>query len=216
MGIFGGSSKMGMEALSGLELAHRSHPPMSKGEEHPRLSLDFRLWISQQDQKPGPLTTVLGRSWVELGTEHESLFQVLDENTHFRGQPAAGGPYGKDWYCSLKGGQKTDDGTLSEFCCEEPCRRLGNPKMFQDTHTHLFHIAGTKDSCGNNTLRVLSGAEAPRLCGAPLDKNDGSKAVEIFRRFRCAVAREILRRCNENGHGLRESSRDQSGIWKIP
>jgi trimeric autotransporter adhesin len=60
-------------------------------------------------------------SWVELGAERERLFQVLDENANFGGQPAAGGPYGKDRHCSLKLSQKTDDGTFSEFCGEEPC-----------------------------------------------------------------------------------------------
>src|SRR6267378_4825315 len=142
----------------------------------------------------------LAGSWVELGTERESPLQVLDENANFGGQPAAGGPYGKDWHCSLKGSQKTNDGTFSEFCGKEPCWCLGNPQMFKDTHPHLFNIAGTKDSCGDNTLRVLSGAKAPRLYGAPLDKNDRSKAVEIVRRFRCAIAREVLRGGDENCH----------------
>ena len=50
---------------------------------------------------------------------------------------------------------------------------LGNPQMFKDTHPHLFDIADPKDSCGDNTLRVLSRAKGPRLYGAPLDKNDG-------------------------------------------
>jgi hypothetical protein len=70
---------------------------------------------------------------------------------------------GKDWHCSLKLSQKTDDGTFSEFCGEEPCWRLANPQMFKDTHPHLFNIAGSKDSLGDNTLRVLSRAKAPRL-----------------------------------------------------
>src|SRR5258708_5261677 len=87
--------------------------------------------------------------------------------------------------------------------------------MFKDTHAHLFNIAGSKDSCGDNSLRVWSRAKAPRLCGAPLDKNYGPKAVQIVRRFGRAIAREVLRSGDENGHGLRESSRDQSGIWKI-
>src|SRR5882762_11592664 len=76
--------------------------------------------------------TVLARwSWIELRTKRESLLQVLDEDANFRGQPAAGRPYGKDWHCSLKGIQKTDDGTFSEFCGEEPCWCLGNPQMFK-------------------------------------------------------------------------------------
>jgi hypothetical protein len=45
----------------------------------------------------------LAESWVELGTERESLLQVLDENANFGGQPAAGRPYGEDWHGSLKG-----------------------------------------------------------------------------------------------------------------
>ena len=134
--------------------------------------------------------SLLRVSWsrVELGTERESLLQVLDENANFGGQPAAGGPYGKDWHCSLKGSQKTDDRAFSEFCGEEPCWRLGNPQMFQDTHAHLFNIAGSKDSCGDNTRRVLSRAKAPRLYGASLDEHDRSKMVEVFRRSRCTMS----------------------------
>ena len=105
----------------------------------------------------------LAGSWVELGTKRESLLQVLDENANFGGQPAAGRPYGKDWHCSLKGGQETDDTAFSEFCGEEPCWRLGNPQMFKDTHPHLFNIAGSKDSCGDNALRVFSRAKVPWL-----------------------------------------------------
>ena len=78
---------------------------------------------------------------------------------------------------SLKRSQKAQNGTFSEFCGEEPCRRLGDPQMFQNTHPHLFDIAGSKDPFGNNTLRVLPGAEAPRLHGATLDKHDRSKAA---------------------------------------
>src|SRR5216684_7950146 len=160
-------------------------------------------------------STGLAGSWVELGTERESFLQVLDENANFGGQSAAGRPYGKDWHCSLKGSQKTVDSAFSKFCGEKPCWRLGNPQMFKDTHPHLFNIAGSKDSCGDNTLRVLSRAKAPRLCRAPLDKNDRSKAVEIVRRFRCAVACEVLRSGDKNDHRLRESSRNQSGVGKI-
>ena len=157
----------------------------------------------------------LAGSWVELRTERKSLLQVLDENTNFGGQPTAGGPYGKDWHCPLKVCQKTDDSTFSEFRGEEPCRRLGNPQMFKDAHPHLFNIAGSKDSGGDNTLRVSAGAKAPRLYGTPFDKNDRSKAVEIVRRFRRAIACEVLRSGDENGHRLRESSRNQSGVRKI-
>jgi hypothetical protein len=90
-------------------------------------------------------------------------------------------------HCSFKGSQKTQNSTFSEFCGEEPCWRLSTPQTFKDIHPHLFDIAGSKDSCGDNTLRVLSGPKVPRLCGAPVHKNDRSKAVEIFRRFRRAV-----------------------------
>jgi hypothetical protein len=69
----------------------------------------------------------------------------------------------KDWHRSLKGSQKTDDGTFSELCREEPCWCLRNTQMFKDTHPHLFNIAGSKDSCGDNTAHALPGAKAPRL-----------------------------------------------------
>src|SRR5579863_10713808 len=113
---------------------------------------------------------------------------MLDENANFGGQSAARRPNGKDRHCSLKGRQKTDDGAFSEFCGEKPRWRLCNPQMFKDTHPHLLNIAGTKDSRWDNPLRVLSGAKAPRLNGAPLDKSDTSKAIEIIRRFRCPVS----------------------------
>ena len=158
---------------------------------------------------------VLARPRIELGTERESLLQVLDEDPYFGGQPAAGRSNRKDRHSSFEGSQKTYDSTFSELCGEEPCWRLGNPQMFKDTHPHLFNIARSKDSCGDNTLRVLSRAKAPRLYGAPLDKNDRSKAVEIVRRFRRAVSCKVLRSGDENDHRLRESSRNQSGVWKI-
>jgi len=157
----------------------------------------------------------LAGSRVELGTERESFLQVLDENANFGGQSAAGRPYGKDWHCSLKGSQKTDDGTFSEFCVEEPCRGLGNPQMFNDAHAHLFDITGSKDSRGDNTLGVPPRAKAPRLYGATLDKNDRSKVVEIVRRLRRTVACEVLRSGDENGGRLREPSRNQGGVRKI-
>src|SRR6202521_1184336 len=135
-------------------------------------------------------STGLAGSWVELGTERESLLQVVDENANFGGQSAAGRPYGKDWHCSLKCSQKAKDGTFSEFGGEEPSWRLGNPEMFKYTHSHLFNIARSEDPCGDNTLCVLSRAKAPRLYGAPLDKDNRSKAIEFFRRFGCTVACE--------------------------
>jgi len=78
--------------------------------------------------------------------------------------------------CSLKGSQKPDDGTFPKFCGKEPCWRLSNSQVFEDTHPHLFDIAGTKNPCRDNTLRVLSRAEAPRLYGPSLDKDDRPKA----------------------------------------
>jgi hypothetical protein len=122
-----------------------------------------------------PPSTRLARSWVERGTECESLHQVLDENANFGRQPAAGRPYGKDWH-----------------------------------YPHLFNVAGSKGSCGDNTLRGLPGAKTPRLYGTPLDKDDRTKAVGIVRRLRCAMSREVLRGGDENDHRLRESSRNQS------
>ena len=135
---------------------------------------------------------------------------MLYEDAYFRGQPAAGRSNRKDRHRSFKGSQKAYNSTLSEFCGEEPCWRLGNPQMFKNTHPHLFNIAGSKDSRGNDTPRVLSGAKAPRLYGAPLNKNDRSKAFEIVRRFRCAVPGKVLRRGHENDHRLRDRCR--SGV----
>src|ERR1700726_4622716 len=155
------------------------------------------------------------RPRIELGTQRESLLQVLDEDAYFGGQPAAGRPNRKDRHSSFEGSQKTQNRTFSEFRGEEPGWRLGNPQMFKDTHPHLFNIAGTKDSCGDNTLRVLSRAKAPRLYRTPLDENDSSKAVEIVRRFRCAVSCEVLRSRDENNHRLSKSSRNESGVWEI-
>ena len=123
-----------------------------------------------------------------MGAEHKSLLKVFDEDADFGGQTAAGRSNRKDRHDSFKGSEKTDDSTFSEFCREQPCRRLGDPQMFEDTHPHLFNIAGTKDSCGDNTLPVFSRAKDPRLYGPPLDEDNRSKAFEIVRRFRCAVS----------------------------
>jgi len=65
---------------------------------------------------------------IELGTERESLLQVLDEDANFGGEPATGRPYGKDWHRPLKLGQKPDDSTFSEFCGEQPRWRLAIPR----------------------------------------------------------------------------------------
>jgi hypothetical protein len=141
---------------------------------------------------------------------------VLDEDANFGGHPSAGGPHGKDWYGSLKRSEKTYHSTLSEFSGEKPCRGLGDPQMLENTHPHLFDIAGSKDSFGDDSLCVRSDSKTPRLGGPPFNKNDRSKAMEIVGRFRSAVARDVLRSGDENGHRLREPSRDQSGVWEIP
>ena len=140
---------------------------------------------------------------------------MLDEDAYFRGQSAACRPNRKDRHRSFKGSQKAYNGTFSEFCGEEPCWHLGNPKMFKDTHPHLFNIAGSKDSRGDNMLCVRPEAKAPRLRRATLDKDNRSKAIEIFRRFRHAVPREVLRSGDENDHRLRESARNQGGVRKV-
>jgi len=110
----------------------------------------------------------------------------------------------------VKGSQKTDDGTFSELCGEEPCWPCAIPKCSR-TPIRSVPMSLVRKTLWDNTLRVLSRAKAPRLYGAPLDKNDRSKAVEIVRRFRCTVACEVLRSGDDNGHRLRESSRNW--IW---
>jgi hypothetical protein len=95
---------------------------------------------------------------------------VLDEDASFRGHPSAGGSHGKDWYGSLKRSEKTYYSTLSEFSGEKPCWSLGDPQMLENTHPHLFNIASSKDSFGDNTLRVWSDSKAPRLGGPPFNK----------------------------------------------
>src|ERR1700676_4923881 len=123
---------------------------------------------------------------------------MFDENAYFSGHAAAGRPHGKDWHRSFKRSEKTYNCTFSEFCSEEPCWCLCNSQMLKDTRPHLFQIAGSKHTCGDNTLHLLSGPEAPRLDGISLNKNDRSKALKILRRFRCTVACEILRSGDEN------------------
>src|SRR5258706_11002491 len=91
---------------------------------------------------------------IELRTECESLLQMLYEDAYFRGQPAASRSNRKDRHRSFKGSQKAYNSTFSEFCGEEPCWRPGNPKMFKDAHPHLLHIAGSKNSCRDNTFQV--------------------------------------------------------------
>src|SRR5882762_9292893 len=161
-------------------------------------------------------STGLAGSGVELGTERESLLQVLDEDAHFGGYPSAGGPYGKDWYGSFKRSEKTYHSTFSEFSGEKPCWGLGDPQMLENTHPHLFNIAGSKHSFWDDSLRARSDSKAPRPGRSPFNKNDRSKVIKIVRRFRSTAARDVLGSSDENGHRLRESSRDQSGVWEIP
>jgi len=113
-------------------------------------------------------------------------------------------PYGKDWHCSLKGSQKTDDGTFSEFCVEEPCRGLGNPQMFNDAHAHLFDITGSKDSRGDNTL--WRPAQKPKLHGCTEPRSTKKRPIEKWLRSSgdcgATVACEVLRSGDENGGRL--------------
>ena|SRR5436309_2813210 len=51
--------------------------------------------------------TVLAGPRIELGTERESLLQVLDEDADFGGQPAAGRSNRKDRHSSFERSQKT-------------------------------------------------------------------------------------------------------------
>ena len=127
------------------------------------------------------------RRQIELG-ERKGLLEMFDENTYFRGQPAASRSNCEDRHSSLERSQKTQNSTFSEFWCEKPRWRLGNTEMFKDTQRHLFDMTGSKSSCGCDTLRVWSGTKTPRQYRAPLDKGHSPKAVEIVWRFRCAVS----------------------------
>ena len=127
---------------------------------------------------------------------------MFDEDANFGGHSAARGPHGEDWHCPFKRSEQTYDCTFSEFCSEEPCWCLCNSQMLKDTRPHLFHIAGSKHTRGDNTLHLLSGPKAPGLDGISLNTNDRSKALKILRRFRDTVACEILRSGDENGTRL--------------
>jgi hypothetical protein len=63
-------------------------------------------------------STRLAGSRIELGTECESLLQMLDEDAYFGGQPPTGRSNRKNWHNSFERRQKTDDSTFSEFCRE--------------------------------------------------------------------------------------------------
>jgi hypothetical protein len=125
-------------------------------------------------------TFLAGGLRIELGTERESLLQVLDEDAHFRGDPAAGRTNGHDWNGSLQGSQQTQNSAFPQLGGEQPCWRLCNPEMFEDAHPHLFDIAGPKNSRGDDALGAFSGPDTPRLGGPTLDKNNCWKAAEIF------------------------------------
>ena len=141
---------------------------------------------------------------------------MLDEDANFGRHPAAGRSHGKDRHCSLKRSEKTYNSSLSEFRGEQPCRRLGDPEMFKHTLPHLFEIAGPKNSAGDNALGVRPGSKAPRLHRTSFYQGDRLEAIKIIRRLRRAVACEVLRSGDKNGHRLRESFRYQSGVRKIP
>jgi hypothetical protein len=114
-------------------------------------------------------TASLAGPRIELGAQRESLFQVLDEDPYFGGEPAAGRPERKDRHGSFERRQKTYSGALSQFGGEEPGWRLGYAKMLQHTHPHLFDIARSKDSCWNDTL----GSKRLRLHRPTFDKHHG-------------------------------------------
>src|SRR6202046_2868218 len=140
---------------------------------------------------------------------------MLDKDANFSGHPSAGRTYSKNRHRSFQGSQKTENSTFSQLCGKEPRRRLGNPQMFQHTHSHLFDIARSKSSFGNNTLRLWSGAETPRLHRPSLNKNNCSKAINILGGFWCAIPRKVLRSGDKNDHRLSEPSRNQTGVRKI-
>src|SRR5271163_1654613 len=69
----------------------------------------FSLLISTTEHR----ARVLAGPRIELGTERESLLQVLDEDAYFGGDPAACRPNGQNRYCSLKGCQQRNNSTFS-------------------------------------------------------------------------------------------------------
>ena len=155
------------------------------------------------------------RSWVELGAEGEGLLEVLDEDADFGGHAAAGGAHGKYRHGSFVGCEETEDGAFAELGGEEPCRRLGDAEMFEDAHSHLLDVAGSKDPGGEDALCVWSEAEGPRLDGAALDEDDRWKAFQVFRHLRRAVTREVLGCGDENDHRLGEAARDEGGVGEV-
>jgi hypothetical protein len=148
---------------------------------------------------------------IELGAEREGLLKVLDEDAHFGGEPTAGRPERMDRHSSFEGCQKTYSGAFSQFGGEQPGWGLGYPEMFQDTHPHLFYIAGSEDAGGDDTL----GTKYPRLHRPSLDKHHGPVTIEIVWRLRRAVPCEVLGCRHENNHRLSEFSSDQIRVRKI-
>ena len=91
----------------------------------------------------------------------------------------------------------------------------GNTYMFEDTHSHPSDIAGSKDSCGDNTLRVSPSPKTPRLYRISLDKNYGRKVVEILPAI---AGRHVVRGTEEWRRELlssAQSSRNESGVREI-
>ena len=88
--------------------------------------------------------------------ERKRLLQMIHEDTYFRGQPAASRSNCKDRHGSFERSQETENRAFSKFWRKKPRGRLGNTEMFKDTQPRLFDIAGSKDSHGDNLLRVWS------------------------------------------------------------
>src|SRR5260370_8081569 len=89
-----------------------------------RLRADFSVLISTTEHP----ATVLAGPRIELGTERESLLQVLDEDTYFCGQPAASRSNRKHPHSSFEGSQKTYNMTFSESCAEDPSYTPTSPR----------------------------------------------------------------------------------------
>src|ERR1700687_2250203 len=101
---------------------------------------------------------------------------------------------------SLSSAAKSHAGAWAIPRCSRTPIRICSISLVRNTPVGITRFA----SCPEPKLHVY---------GAPLDKNDRSKAVEIVRRFRCTVACEVLRSGDENGHRLRESSRNPE--WSL-
>src|SRR5580692_6360720 len=116
-------------AVGGRRGGHEAWRRRAERPGDPRWSLAWRINghpTTNATQVACTLAT-LARSRIELRAEIESLLQVLDQDSHFGGDPAACGSNGHDWRCALKGSQETKNSAFPEFRGEQPCRRLGNP-----------------------------------------------------------------------------------------